>query len=99
MAKRYGDSAAWQHLYKRARWLRMRERQLMQEPLCRFCIELEDVTPATVVDHVMEHKGDEAVFFDAGNLQSLCKRCHDSIKQRMERGQTVVRFGPDGWPI
>lgn len=94
-----GQSAAWQHLYKRSRWLKMRDRQLSREPLCAYCLRAEDVTEATVVDHIKEHKGDEELFFDDNNVQSLCKRCHDSVKQREELGQTVVRFGLDGWPL
>lgn len=99
MTKNRGESAAWQHLYKRSRWLRMRSRQLDRDPLCAYCLQSEEVTEATIVDHIKEHKGDEAVFFDPDNLQSLCKSCHDSIKQREERGQNIVRFGADGWPL
>ena len=77
----------------------MRDWQLTHSPLCRFCIEREVVEPATVVDHIKPHKGDEALFWDAGNLQSLCKPCHDSTKQRIELGRDVVRFTADGWPM
>lgn len=90
--------SAWQHLYRTSLWRQLRQRQLTEEPLCRFCLEQETVEPATVVDHIIPHKGNEALFFDAENLSSLCKHCHDSIKQRMELGQTVVTFGADGWP-
>lgn len=68
-------------------------------PLCAFCMEMDIVTIADVVDHVKPHKGDPVLFWDPGNLQSLCKAHHDGTKQRMERGQTVVRFGADGWPL
>jgi 5-methylcytosine-specific restriction endonuclease McrA len=63
-----------------------------------MCIEREIVTAAEVVDHVVPHRGDEDLFFDPRNLQSLCKHCHDSTKQRIDLGQVVVTFGPDGWP-
>ncbi|WP_313666109.1 HNH endonuclease [Shinella sp.] len=99
VAKRRGESAAWQHLYKRSRWLKLREQQLSREPLCRFCLITEDVTAAEVVDHIKEHKGDEALFFDRDNLQSLCRHHHDSAKQAMERGVKVVTYGVDGYPI
>lgn len=97
--KRRGESAAWQHLYKRSLWLNLREQQLSREPLCRFCLITEDVTAAEVVDHIKEHKGDEALFFDPNNLQSLCRHHHDSAKQAMERGVKVVTYGVDGYPI
>lgn len=77
----------------------MRELQLRTEPLCRFCLQREIVEAANVVDHIKPHKGDEALFFDPSNLQSLCAPCHDSTKQRIELGQDVVTFGSDGWPV
>lgn len=98
MAKRYGESAAWQRLYKTARWARIRQAQLSAEPLCVMCLESEDVTEATICDHVEPHKGD-AILFHSGPFQSLCKACHDKYKQREERGQNVVRYGADGWPL
>jgi 5-methylcytosine-specific restriction endonuclease McrA len=85
-------------LYSTARWKRLRERQLAIEPLCQFCLEGEVIEVATVADHITPHKGDEVLFFDPDNLQSLCKPCHDSTKQRIELGQDVVTFGADGWP-
>lgn len=58
------------------------------------------VTPANVVDHVKAHKGDETLFFDPSNLQSLCKPHHDSDKQMLEKsGRVRVRIGLDGYPI
>lgn len=93
------DTREWRHLYGRAAWKRLRSAHLAQQPLCAFCLRQEVVTEAAVVDHVNPHKGDEALFFDASNLQSLCKSCHDSIKQRLELGRSVVMYGPDGWPI
>jgi 5-methylcytosine-specific restriction endonuclease McrA len=54
---------------------------------------------ATVADHVIPHKGDESLFWDAGNLQGLCKRCHDSDKARIEAGgEARQQIGADGWP-
>lgn len=97
--QRSTEASAYRKLYKTSRWQRLRERQLTAHPLCAYCLQQEDVTPATVCDHVRPHKGDEALFFDPDNLQSLCAPCHDRIKQREELGQDVVRFGPDGWPV
>lgn len=59
------------------------------------------VSLATVVDHKTPHKGKWSLFADAGNLQSLDKQCHDSIKQRMEKRGTdvVIGNGVDGMPL
>jgi 5-methylcytosine-specific restriction protein A len=90
----------WRALYKTARWLHLREAQLRDEPLCQRCKARGVVREATVVHHKEAHKGDPVLFFDAGNLASSCKPCHDRDEQAIERGgrarQTV---GPDGWPI
>ena len=66
--------------------------------LCRFCERQGRVTPATVVDHIEPHKGDWALFWDRGNWQPLCKRCHDGTKQAQEKGGKAA-IGVDGWPI
>lgn len=42
-------------------------------------------SPTTwVADHIDPHRGDEAMFWDGGGLQCLCKPCHDRDKQREE---------------
>jgi 5-methylcytosine-specific restriction enzyme A len=82
--------------YNTARWQRLREAQLQAEPLCAMCHPR--LTPATVCDHIEPHNGDLAKFW-AGPFQSLCKRCHDSDKQRMEKGfKPRPSIGLDGWP-
>lgn len=55
-------------------------------------------TFATVADHVTPHRGDATLFWNPSNLQSLCKLCHDSIKQRIENSAKPA-IGVDGWPI
>jgi 5-methylcytosine-specific restriction endonuclease McrA len=49
-----------------------------------MCKTQGKVTEATVVDHIIPHKGDEALFWDIHNWQSLCKRHHDSDKRKAE---------------
>lgn len=43
------------------------------------------VIEAVIVDHIKPHKGDRTLFFDYDNTQSLCKTCHDGVKQRIEK--------------
>jgi 5-methylcytosine-specific restriction protein A len=68
------------------RWRCYRARYLEKNPLCVMCMSRGRVTSATVVDHKIPHKGDERLFWDETNHQSLCKPCHDSEKARLERG-------------
>ena len=37
-----------------------------------------------VADHITPHRGDAAMFWDVGNAQCMCKRCHDSYKAKLE---------------
>lgn len=95
---RSDEAAAYRRLYKTARWRRIRDAKLRQDPLCEWCLEREIVEPATEVHHDGPHRGDIERFYE-GPFISTCKACHASRGQREDLGQTVVRFGPDGWPI
>lgn len=64
-----------QRLYSTVRWQRRREQQLSTQPWCEECLRANIYTPATDVDHVLPHRGDEELFF-TGKVQSLCKNCH-----------------------
>ncbi len=89
----------WAHLYNDVQWRKLRARQLRDEPLCRMCKARGKITPATICDHIEPHKGDIKKFW-AGPFQSLCKTCHDSDKQRIEKGGKPKPFiGLDGWPV
>jgi len=94
---------------------RLRPQHLEREPVCRSCARrgitndgsltsagARQMNPRRrflVVDHMIPHRGDLNLFYDPGNLQTLCPDCHDRNKQREEtRGYSEER-GPDGWPI
>ncbi|MGI9564500.1 HNH endonuclease [Pseudomonas fulva] len=66
------------------KWQKARERYLLDNPLCVYCGRSGRVTAASVVDHVIAHRGDMTLFWDQSNWQSLCKPCHDSVKQAEE---------------
>ena len=60
-----------------AKWRRARKRFLRSHPLCANCLSQGVLTPATVVDHIVPHRGDHRLFWDEQNWQPLCKACHD----------------------
>ena len=62
--------------YNRA-WQKARRQYLDANPLCVKCMEEGRYVKATVVDHIKPHRGDESLFWDRSNWQSLCKKCHD----------------------
>jgi len=96
--QRSAETQAYRRWYKTARWQKLRAKHLKAEPLCRMCLAQNRHTPATVCDHIERHKGDETRFW-SGPFQSLCKRHHDSTKQRQENGRQAAAIGLDGWPI
>lgn len=60
-----------------SRWRKARANFLQRNPLCNACMKRGKITPATVVDHVIPHRGDQKLFWDESNWQALCKSCHD----------------------
>ena len=93
------DLKATKSLYKTKSWQRLRYYQLQKEPMCRFCQQVGRVVAANVVDHIIPHRGDSALFHDKDNLQSLCAACHDRHKQRQEKSGRVVGNDADGMPL
>jgi 5-methylcytosine-specific restriction protein A len=59
------------------RWQKYRIGFLKNNPLCVRCMRDQLVTPATIVDHITPHRGNEELFWNQTNHQALCKRCHD----------------------
>jgi 5-methylcytosine-specific restriction endonuclease McrA len=66
------------------RWRKARLVYLAEHPLCVMCETDDRIEAATVVDHIQPHRGDQALFWDVANWQSLCRFCHDRRKQSDE---------------
>lgn len=82
------------------RWQRERKRFLRSHPLCAMCERDGRVELATVVDHIIPHKGNDTLMWDEGNWQALCTTHHNGEKQRIDKGGRPTRaFDTDGWPI
>lgn len=60
-----------------SKWRIARKRFLSFHPLCASHLQNDHWVPATVVDHIVPHKGDYDLFWDEKNWQALCKKCHD----------------------
>ncbi|MET3196053.1 HNH endonuclease [Gottfriedia sp. OAE603] len=67
------------------KWQLARERFLKQNPLFVHCKNEGKYISATVVDHIIPHKGDMKLFWDSKNCQPLCKHPHD-VKTATEDG-------------
>ena len=70
-------------------WQKASRAYLAEHPLC----ECEDcdagrkrVRVASVVDHKVPHRGDQALFWDRTNWQAMHKQCHDRKTVREDGG-------------
>lgn len=66
------------------RWRHASKVYLSVHPLCAECQRHGKVTGATVVDHVVPHRGDDELFWRESNWQAMCKACHDVKTARGE---------------
>ncbi|ADG70055.1 HNH endonuclease (plasmid) [Planctopirus limnophila DSM 3776] len=66
-------------------WSAYRKRFLSQHPLCVMCLGKGRSVPATEVDHIIAHGGNQSLFWAASNHQPLCKS-HHSAKTVAEDG-------------
>ncbi|MEE1110357.1 MAG: HNH endonuclease signature motif containing protein, partial [Lachnospiraceae bacterium] len=56
--------------------------------LCEECLKEGRYVKATVVDHVVPHRGDPTLFWDRSNWRGLCKSCHDKKTGREDSHPT-----------
>jgi 5-methylcytosine-specific restriction endonuclease McrA len=89
-------SIEWRKWYGLARWKAkphgLRWQCFVRDGFtCQWpgCGRVEPDTSKLVADHIVPHRGDHRLFFDLNNLQTLCKDCHDTHKQRAERAPGV----------
>lgn len=92
----YDANRPWRHLYGR-KWDKARLRFLDKNPLCVRCLAKGLTVVATIVDHIVPHKGCLRLFWDRLNWQALCASCHSGWKQRLENGQ--VQCDGEGYPV
>lgn len=95
------------------RWQKSRDAYLCDHPFCTMCSTDARPVPAVVVDHIeaprlkdAKESADPArikaawkLFWNQANWQPLCKFCHDSTKQRMEKSGTVIGCTDAGLPL
>lgn len=73
------------NLYDR-RWRKARKDYLMRHPLCEPCEAKGVQHAATVIDHIVPHRGDPVLFWDQSNWQAMAKRCHDAKTAKEDGG-------------
>ena len=67
-----------------SKWRKTRKAYLAKHPLCVYCSKEGRTEQATVLDHIIPHKGCKKLFWDRNNWQGLCGEHHNSQKRREE---------------
>jgi 5-methylcytosine-specific restriction endonuclease McrA len=103
VAARVGDSEAersrirdvdqpWRKWYYTARWrklakaIRQRDGDVCQQTGVKL-IAKAPAPHSPVVDHKIPHNGDERLFWDPNNLQTVSKAWHDGEKQKQDKAR------------
>lgn len=76
-------------LYCSRQWRTARLQFLTEYPTCCKCGQ-----KATVVDHITSHRGDMILFWDRGNWEPMCSRCHNQ-KTAAERNEYRKQYRLD----
>lgn len=59
-------------LYNSSNWKNLRNRKLDINPICEICDDFRFLE----IDHIIDHCGNEKIFYDIENLRTLCKTHH-----------------------
>lgn len=73
-------------------WNKARVTFLKTHPICACCGK-----PATEVDHIVPHKGDQKLFWNTQNWQPLCHECHSRKTYGEVRGSRPKKEKPEGY--
>ena len=82
-----------------AEWKKHRNQFLLEHPLCVECRRKGYVMPATVVDHIIPHKGDKDLFWNKSNWQPLCETHHNIKTASEDRGAWMPVVNKQDDPI
>ncbi|RWR08487.1 HNH endonuclease [Sinirhodobacter populi] len=90
--RRSAEAEKYRPWYKLARWCAkpngLRWRVLVRDMFtCKRCGFMSRHPQASdmVADHKHPHRGDPVLFWSEGNVECICKACHDGEKQREDR--------------
>ncbi|NQZ75806.1 MAG: HNH endonuclease [Ekhidna sp.] len=89
--QRWRSTARWQKL----RWERLTHDRFQ----CQSCGCVKPNTSELHCDHIKRAEDFPHLFWEWDNLQTLCSTCHNSEKQRQERGKKTWPIDEHGWPI
>lgn len=68
------------------KWSKQAKEFLRAHPWCAECAKIGQFVPATQVDHIIPHKGNQSIFWDKSNWQGLCDSHHSQKTAREDGG-------------
>lgn len=80
----------WRGWYKTARWQKLARAVFERDHyICQrsgvVCTGKAPAPNSPVANHKTPHRGDPKLFWDPANIETVCKRVHDSEIQREEK--------------
>lgn len=69
-----------------SKWRRESREFLRRNPLCADCLDENIVTAASVVDHIVPHRGDMKLFWKRSNWRALCDTHHSKKTAALDGG-------------
>jgi 5-methylcytosine-specific restriction protein A len=84
---RYKRDGGAQKFYQSAEWRKLRALKISQTPYCERCYKEGRMTPAEVVDHIVEISDDPSRRLDPSNLAALCIPCHNKKTAESKAGR------------
>ncbi|MFN3261272.1 MAG: HNH endonuclease [Pikeienuella sp.] len=85
-----GSAAIDKAFYKSKEWAKMRAKVMREEPTCRMC---GSDSPRAVADHIIPRRVRPDLALVRGNIQRLCRDCHEREKARFERYAYGIKKG------
>lgn len=85
----------WRGWYKLKRWADLKRAVFVRDKyICQrsgvLCIGKHPAPNSPVANHIVAHRGDERLFWDIDNVQTVSKAMHDSLIQAEERASSPV---------
>lgn len=81
------------------KWSKRAKEFLRAHPWCVECMKMGHLVPATQVDHIIPHKGNQDLFWAESNWQGLCDSHHSQKTAREDGGfGRQVKPSPPPYP-
>lgn len=82
---RLGRDRALAKLYGSSRWQKFRDAIKRRRPLCEPCAAKGLTVVGEIVHHLVDPREDMTMAFSPGNVQVVCRACHNAIHKTRPR--------------